>query len=74
MSSCTKSGSNLRIFTTVEEGYSADRHGPRKKEEEGGQCNLGRDERANILEYVVTIRRNNVLYGITVNNQQKVNG
>ena len=74
MSWYTKSGGNLRIFTTVEEGYNADRHGPRVNEEVGRQCDPVIDVRAKILEYVVTMSRNNVLYCIRVNNQLKENG
>jgi hypothetical protein len=69
-----QTGGNLRILTTIEEGYNTDRYGPRENEEEGRQCNPDREVRAKILEYVVTSLRNNVLYCIRVSNQQKENG
>ena len=69
-----KSGGNLRIFTTIEKGYSTDRHGPHGNEEEGRQCAPQTDERANILVYDVAVDRNNVRYCIRVNSQQKANG
>ena len=72
MSRGTKNGGEN--FTAVEEGYNTDRHGPGENEEEGRQCDPDTAVRANILVYVVTIRRDDVLYCIRVNNQQNENG
>jgi hypothetical protein len=62
MSQGAKGHRKARILTTIEERYSTNDHGPREKEEVGRQHNHKREARAEILKYVVTIRRNNVLW------------
>jgi hypothetical protein len=50
------------LFTTVDERYDTDRRWPCPDEEiRGWHIHQGR-ERANILEYVITMARNNILY------------
>jgi hypothetical protein len=58
----TKCQWQARTLTTIEEGYSTDRHGPRVEEDEGWRGKLGSEVRAKILIYIVTIRRNNVVW------------
>jgi hypothetical protein len=51
-----------KILTTIEEGYNTDRHGPCVEEDECLRPCCGSEDRAKILENIVTIRRNNVFW------------
>jgi hypothetical protein len=62
MSQVTKGRRQARILTKIEERYSTDHHGPRGEEDKTWRHKRGRGGRAKILKYVVTIRRNNVIW------------
>jgi hypothetical protein len=61
MSQGTKRRKQAKILTTIETRYTTDHYGPRVEENEGQRRIRGSHDRAEILKYVVTIRRNNVL-------------
>jgi hypothetical protein len=57
-----KRQAEMLVLTTITKRYKADHHGPRVEEDEGWRRKRRREIRAEILKYVVTIRRNNVLW------------
>ena len=61
MSQGTKRRLQAKTLTTIEERYNTKHQGPRNEEEVGGQHTCTRGGRAEILEYGVTMYRNDVL-------------
>ena len=62
MSKGTKLRRQAKKLTTIVKGYKAYRHGPRIEEDEGWRHKRSSEDRAEILNYVVTIRGNNILW------------
>ena len=70
-----RSEDQARILTAINERYTTNRHRPCIVEEEGRWRHHNGEAGAEILEYVITVSRNNVLYiCFRVNDRWRANG